>query len=209
MPFDHKASRESSFGFTLIELLVVIAIISLLASILLPSLKSAKDMAHSVNCQSSLKALGTGVWLYSQDNYESFPQWENMQPGKLWGDTFNLKNFLLPEYVESEDAFYCSSNTKETSWHFAIELNDMDYWYNNPPMRRFDIKIISDVPYAQQARLFWDINYIHTPASNHLPPHYGGINALCVDNHVMREIVPQGANYYIHIVGYGELGWKN
>lgn len=54
-------------GFTLIELLVVVAIISLLVSILLPSLKKAKDLAKSLLCETNLKALGTGFQFYIND----------------------------------------------------------------------------------------------------------------------------------------------
>lgn len=56
-----------SVGFTLIELLVVVAIISLLVSILLPSLQTAKDLAKSVVCQSNLKQILTGSSFYSED----------------------------------------------------------------------------------------------------------------------------------------------
>ncbi len=60
-------------GFTLIELLVVIAIISLLVSILLPSLSSARRQAKASVCLSNLKRLGTGLALYVTNNREQMP----------------------------------------------------------------------------------------------------------------------------------------
>lgn len=55
-------------GFTLIELLVVIAIIALLLSIIVPSLRLAKEVATGAACLSNQKALATAWHLYQGDN---------------------------------------------------------------------------------------------------------------------------------------------
>ena len=61
-------------GFTLIELLVVIAIISLLVSILLPSLQSAKDLARKAVCSSNLRYISQATIMSADDNEEQFPK---------------------------------------------------------------------------------------------------------------------------------------
>jgi len=65
--------RGGTAVFTLIELLVVIAIIAILASLLLPSLRLAKDVAKRAVCTGNLKQIGIALYNYSSDNDSYFP----------------------------------------------------------------------------------------------------------------------------------------
>jgi len=65
---DSKIVRKSKSGFTLIELMVVISIISLLASIVLASLSSARTKARSTKVLTDLSQIRNLAGLISSDD---------------------------------------------------------------------------------------------------------------------------------------------
>jgi len=70
-------------GFTLIELLIVITIIAILAAMLLPALKNARDMAKRSVCASNQKQVGLAMLNYAGDYNEYYPYYSETNPG--WG----------------------------------------------------------------------------------------------------------------------------
>jgi prepilin-type N-terminal cleavage/methylation domain-containing protein len=97
--------RQARAAFTLIELLVVIAIISLLVSILLPSLKKAKDLARGVICLNNIKQVTTVFQIYRADWDGCFPRphgyTEPGHDGELW------PKYIQNHYLDTKALYDC------------------------------------------------------------------------------------------------------
>lgn len=85
--------------FTLIELLIVVAIIGILVSLLLPSLKKARNATKSVVCKSNQKNMYLGYTLHIKEGYIpsktdnpwNMGDWAGHNPGQL-PSTNNINN---------------------------------------------------------------------------------------------------------------------
>ncbi len=101
-----RHQQPKSSAFTLIELLVVIAIISLLVSMLLPSLKTAKALANRVVCSANMRNINLAFGLYNNDWDGWFPLVrEKSSPlSGVWAD-----KLYDGTYLESAEAFNCPS----------------------------------------------------------------------------------------------------
>ncbi|OGV37198.1 MAG: hypothetical protein A2020_08430 [Lentisphaerae bacterium GWF2_45_14] len=94
--------------FTLIELLVVISIIAILASLLLPALSRAREMAKQSLCKNNLRQIFTASMLYASDYNSFLPDGNNGNVYGLTGDWVEYVN--VPEFQPSpRGIFLCPS----------------------------------------------------------------------------------------------------
>ena len=116
-------------GFTLVELLVVIAALSILASLLLPTLGRAKRKAQSAACLSNLHQIGLAMELYIQDNEHRLPVCARMP--SLNTNLTPITSALAP-YLPAKAIWHCPEDKKEfaaqqTSYEWNEFLNGASY----------------------------------------------------------------------------------
>ncbi len=164
----------SKKGFTLIELLVVIAIIALLLSIMMPSLRLAKQSAKGVVCRSNLKQLALASVLYAEDNngevvpsrsfgtmigwtgwnhfsYDEEQQLDAIKEGKLYDYCDGAKAYRCPTIPGNEGLrTYCMTNQwkNETSTGPGANIDGVD---------SLVIRKLSDCPTPSSRSIFFCI----------------------------------------------------
>ena len=136
----HWGPKTNPFGFTLVELLVVIVIISLLLSILTPSLMKAKSMAVRVKCAHNLKQIDLAMHLYLDASDNTYPCAQDpvsTQPFYwLWmgrGWRWFVQPYLDPSIdVNNPSVLLCPSDRTEPAKYESTSYAYTMAFYHSP-----------------------------------------------------------------------------
>jgi prepilin-type N-terminal cleavage/methylation domain-containing protein/prepilin-type processing-associated H-X9-DG protein len=161
-----RSRRQARGAFTLIELLVVIAIISLLVSILLPSLRKATQLARTAVCATNLRNLMLAHSMYAA-KYSGWvffggSYWDNTWPkgGGAYGHNGGWWAALdAAGLLEAKDIMVCPSEAP-FEWTGGSAARDRTYGndvYSNPQIEYKEIEIplgSGDDAYVIKSRFF-------------------------------------------------------
>ena len=144
-------------GFTLIEVLVVVAIIALLISILLPSLKAAREQSKIVLCASGLHQIGVGLTTYVTDHRGELPALYRTSSVfttyfmRVSGMSVNLGLIATRRYVKEPEVYYCPGQNPAESAALAMNgpnnkwISDAQ-WAGMTTAERNSVKLRSSYP---------------------------------------------------------------
>ncbi len=206
--FSPVSTKPRRFGFTIIELLVVVSIITILASLLLPSMRRMQETARSTSCLSNLRQIGAAVAAFVGDNNGSMPNsqvadgkdgtspdakgeilwiqrvWPYAYPEKEYkgfGSAPELPKELSRTIFECKQAAFDKNITIKRSYGYNHYAGD-DFVLSGDKMNTFrkpsQICVVADVKSGSQ---------LHRSTIN--PRHSEACNVLYMDGHAAPIIL--------------------
>lgn len=147
-----QPGRTDNNAFTLIELLVVIAIISLLVSILLPSLQKAKGLARQVVCLNDLHQINLAFSLYHADYDGWYPCYRLLvppyDPAFLWFRCMEREG-----YFPDTNIFWCPASQEDTDKALKYDWALLDHGYSLGLSFDYDDLPVEEAKPAQVAEI--------------------------------------------------------
>ena len=126
---DQAASAFRRKSFSLVELLVVIAIVAILASMLLPGLRKAREAAHRISCGSNLKQFGAAFHSYVSDSRDFFPPADlsDLNGGEINKNYWNWAwMFQREKYIPTGKIYKCPTAAgimpPESNFHRDLDV---------------------------------------------------------------------------------------
>lgn len=177
--------------FTLIELLMVIGIIAMLAALLLPALRNARERGNQISCSGKQRQIGQAFNMYVDDNngwliylsgVTSF-----MNKTTAYIDPAVPSVYEYAEKLKANIVYHCPSATIDDSWsgglYYAYGVNEHMHSYNSTSS--WWIQKISGIRYAEKALLLTDANFLtlYNDTSHFSFRHNAKANLLYLDNH--------------------------
>lgn len=125
MPMVNKKIKPH---FTLIELLIAIAIIAILASMLLPALKKAREKGKSIFCSSNEKQLGVAYQMYlnTYDGWWFDPTYTD-DDLKKWPTVLINEGYFKPGRQIVDLSIHCPSRTSPYEGGVQVHDQNVDY----------------------------------------------------------------------------------
>lgn len=118
--------------FSLIELLVVLAIISIIISLLQPSIKSTLEYSHKITCLANLKSHGVALSVFQSDHDGEFPllgSWVALSGKAGTSTTYSShiwtqeKRVLNPYLGDNPELSACPSDTGDSHPYFKGKVS--------------------------------------------------------------------------------------
>jgi prepilin-type N-terminal cleavage/methylation domain-containing protein/prepilin-type processing-associated H-X9-DG protein len=203
--------------FTLIELLVVIAIISILMSIMLPSLKKARQASIRIVCLNNLRQVNMGFMEYAERYQQYFPPYDESVyrrwPAKINGLCYPGSNTWSYK-LNVGSVLICPVQTQEGS----SNMGDISYGYMFNGITKWTASSrYSEIKKASSTMLVGDISkagdiYSGSCTTNSTTDAAGNIGSSFYHRHGDGDnilFVDGHASYLTNTILYDTVHWSS